>query len=392
MTATKKESEATASVYLVAGDDDYLIDKEARRLVDEHSPKEEQALGLEIIEGAVELVDEAVQALAQCLEAVQTVGFFGGRKVVWLRNASFFSDSVVGKSDDVKLRVEALTRLIKAGLPEGQLLVISALRVDGRTAFSKACKAAARVIEFKTPERQGEAEQSARDRAMDLWRSLQLKPARAEVIEQFVARVGPDTRRLMQESEKLAAYLGKDERTVTLEAVRAVVSPGRDSIAWDLADHCGQRNLGEALRTLRQLLFQRESPIGLIIGLENRFRELALLRECMRRKWLRLEGSAHYRKAVWNVDGVGEELLSQFSRDPRKMHWYRVVKLSEQAVAYSLRELLHAQQILATSHEQMVSSSLPQNLSLEFLLIRLITGGPSASAVGASATAAHANA
>ncbi len=370
--AKDRKSTDTASVYLVAGDDDFLIDQKARSLVDALCPVEEQALGREILEGAVDVVDEAVQVLGQCLEAVQTVGFFGGRKVVWLRNAVFFSDSVLGKSDAVKKQVEALTGLIKAGLPEGQVLVISALKVDGRTAFYKACKAAAEVIEFKTPDKPREADQSVRERVRDIWRSLGLKPANEEVTEQFVLRAGDDTRRLMQESEKLAAFVGKDERVVTVEMVREVVAPGRESIAWDLADQAGSRNLGAALVTLRQLLFQRESPIGLIIGLENRFRELMLLRECMRRKWLRLEGSERYRKAVWNVDAEGEAALSQLPRDPRKIHWYRVAKLSEQASRYSLRELLRAQELLAETHEKMVSESLPHPLALEFLLIRLI--------------------
>ncbi len=370
----KKENEAPATVYLIAGDDEYLVDRKAREIVEGLCPEEERALGLEIIEGAVEVVEEALQALAQCLEAVQTVGFFGGRKVVWLRQASFFADTIVGKSDAVKTRVDALTQIIKAGLPDGQVLVISALKVDGRTAFSKACKAKARVIEFKSPEKAREAEEATRARVEDIWRSLGLKPETAEVMEQFTARVGPDTRRLVQESEKLVAYLGGHERTVTLEAVRAVVSSGRESIAWDLADQAGYRDLGAALVTLRQLTFQRESPIGLMIQLEHRFRELALLRECMRRKWLRLEGPERFRKAAWNVDAEGEALLSRLSRDPRKMHWYRVVKLSEQALCYSLRELLDAQQLLADTHEQMVSASVPHELALEFMLIRLLGG------------------
>lgn len=368
------DRESQASVYLIAGDDEYLVDQKAREIVDGLCPEAERAFGLEIIDGAVELVEDALQSLARCLEAVQTVGFFGGRKVVWLRQARFFADTVLGKSDAVKARVDALTQLIKSGLPEGQTLVISALKVDGRTAFSKACKAAAQVFEFKTPEKAKEAEEATRARVTTIWRSLGLKSESPEVLEQFMARVGMETRRLTQESEKLLAYLGGTDRTVSLEAVRAVVSPGRESIAWDLADHVGGRRLGPALVTLRQLFFQRESPIGLIIQLEHRFRELALLRECMRRKWLRLEGPERYRKTVWNVDAEGETLLSGLPRDPRKMHWYRVLKLSEQACGYSLRELLDAQRLLARTHEQMVSTAVPQDLVLEFMLIRLISG------------------
>lgn len=159
---------------------------------------------------------------------------------------------------------------------------------------------------------------------------------------------------------------------MTEEDVSAVVSASRESIAWDLADRVGERMMSEALQTVRQLLFQGESAIGLIFGLENRFRELLLLRECMRRKWLRVEGSDRYQKAVWDVPAEGDAILKQFPKDPRKIHPFRTVKLIEQAMKYSLIELLDAQQQLADTHEQMVSSSVPTDVALELLLIRMM--------------------
>ena len=358
-------------VHLVAGDDEYLIDQKARSVVDALCPAEEQTFGLEIIEGGMDLVDEAVSALSSVIEAVQTVGFYGGRKVVWLRRALFFGEKTrTGKSSEVKNSVESLTRLIKNGLPDGHVLVISAVKVDGRTAFYKACKAGAEITEFKTPDRPKEADQSAMDQAAAAWRNVEMKPGGHGILQEFVNRVGPDTRRLISESEKLSTYLGRDRRTVDENDMAAVVSPGRESITWDLADRVGNRQTGEALKVLRQLLFQGEKPIGLIFGLESRFRDLALFREYMRRNWLRMEGSDRYKKPVWSVDAEGEAYFASLARDPRKGHPYRTVVLLEQATRYTLRELLTAQQELVRTHEKMVSSSLPPGTLLELFILR----------------------
>ncbi len=374
-----KSDEKTAhAVHVITGDDDYLVNQEARSVVDACCPKAEQELNLEIVDGAVEVIDEASEALAKALEAVQTVGLFGGRKVVWLRNASIFGADVLGKSERLKPLKEALTGLIKKGLPDGHVLVISALKVDGRGAFVKACKAHARYVEFKTPEREREANQSAEDRTAQIWRELELKPDSRRVVDAFLEMVGSDTRRIVQESEKLVAYLGAGQRTVSMDDVQAVISPGRESIVWALADQVAGRNMTAALRVLKQLLFQRENPIGLIIGLENRFRELAVLKECIRRNWLRLESGGRYAKPAWHVDAEGEEALSALARDPRQMHPYRVGMLVDQAQRFTLRELLLAQKDLADTHEKLVSSSLPQALALEFLIIRLTQGASSA--------------
>lgn len=372
-----KPTEKKSSVFLVVGDDDYMVDREARSIVDGLCPPSDQAFGLELIDGAVDLVEEAVSALTRCLDAISTVGLLGGSKVVWLRRAAFLADNVLGRSSDVRTHLDRLTEWVKKGLPPGQVLVVSSAKVDGRSAFSKACKKAADVREFKMPEKVHEADQSAGDRVRECWKELDLTPENSDVLQSFVEMVGVDTRSLRQESEKLSAYLGPARRQVTRGALAAVVSPARESIAWDLADHVGLRDIPAAIRVLRQLLYQRESAIGLIFGLEGRVRDLLILRECLRRRWLRMEGSFRYRKAVWSTDSDLDERLGRMSRDPRKMHPYRTVRLVEQAEQYTLRELLAAQQLLTETHAQLVSSSIPPGLLLEYCIVR-IAAKPSA--------------
>jgi DNA polymerase III subunit delta len=360
-----------SSLFLFCGDDEFLIDQAAKARVEALCPETERAFGLEVIEATEDDTEKAVQALGQCLEAVQTVGFFGGRKVVWLRGAVCFADSRLGKTEAVKAAVERLTELIKRGLPEGQVLVISALQVDGRRAFFKACKAAGAVEEFKTASKPKEAAQATRARVSEVWAELGLRPAAGAVMEQFLDRVGTDTRQIVNESVKLSTYLGAGTHAVKAADVEAVTASARASMAWDLADHVAKREVGAALRTLRQLLFQREQPIGLLMGLEGRFRELLVLKDCLRRKVLFVEKDGWKSTPVWAPDEEAEAMLSGLSKDPRQQHPYRTVLMIEQAQRYSLRELLQAQLELARAHETLISSAMPAPLLLELLVLRL---------------------
>jgi DNA polymerase-3 subunit delta len=358
-------------VFVFVGDDDFLVTSAAREQVNTLCPEADQAFGLELVDGAADNADEAQQVIARVLSALQTVGFFGGGKVVWLKDASFLDDSQTGRAVAVKERVEWLTNLVKKGLSDGQQLVISTPRIDGRSAFAKACKTHAHVKEFKTEEKSREADKSARERAVQIWKDLGLKPERSDVMENFLGRSGNDTRQIMQESEKLFVYMGAKSATVSVEDVKAVVSCARESVVWDLSDALGERKLGKALVVLRQLLFQGEEPIGLIFQLERRLRDLILVKECMRRKWLTLSGSDSYARADWSDDTEADATLQRFSKDPRKMHWYQTILLCRQARTFTLRELLQAQAEVAGAHESLVSGGLPGGLLMELLLIKI---------------------
>ncbi len=358
-------------VYLITGEDDFVVDQRARSIVDACCPEAERALGLEIVDGDVELVDEAVQALGTACEAVQTVGFFGGRKLVWLRRARMFGDHRVGQSESVKKGVEALANVITKGLPEGHRLIISALKVDKRSAFYKACKAGAEVIDLNPQGRPAEVERALVEQVRDLWQEFGLKPASAVLVKDFVDIVGTDMRRLRSEVSKLADFMGGERRAVSSDDVAAVVSAGKDSIAWTLQDEIGMRNTGAALRTLRQLLFQGESAIGLIFAVESRIRELLLLRECMRRKWLKVSGSGDRIKTSWQLSPEDEASLEELPKNPSKIHPFRLGKLVNQAGRFSFRELLRVHQDVAETHEKLVSSNVPKELELEMMILRV---------------------
>ena len=377
MTAkAKSETDKTdRAVHLVMGEDEYLVSTNAKELVDRLCPKADQAFGLEVVEARVDLVADAVTAIGRCLDGLRTLGFLGGRKVVWLRDATFLGSGVIGESAEVKDRLDDLVKLIKAGLPEGQILVVSALKVDGRSAFFKACQSAGNVMKFELPDKSYQLEQQARGTAGDMFRKIGLSIG-PEALEEFLDKTGTDTRQIVQEAEKLAVYLG-DRKTVQVADVRDIVSSSREAIPWDLADAVGNRDLSGTLKVLRQLMFQGENEVGLIISLENRFRDLLLYREALDRKWVSVSGQEPWLKVEWRSSPEVDALASALAKDPRSTNVYRAGKLVAQARKYSRQELARCQALTLSAHETIVSSTSAKELMLEFLLIKLL--GPARS-------------
>ncbi len=359
------------NIYLFYGNDEYLVATHARERVDTLCPEAEQSLVLEIIDGSAAKIDDATAAIDQCIAAFRTVGLFGGKKVVWFRNVSFFKNAVIMKNEKVKRLLGELASDIKAGLADDQFLVVSAQEIDKRSAFYKAFSAAGKVEEFSIPERDYKARPVALKRAGDLFRQEGYAAAPA-ALEKFVDRTGYDTRQIMNEVEKMILYKG-DEKQISVQDVLTITSASGEAISWDLFDAVAERKLDEAIRLFRQLLFQKQTTVGMIIQLENLYHNLLRFREYMDAGWLRLSGD----RAEWSNAPEMDPYFSELGDDPRKMHWYRSNKLASQAAPYTARRLAMSKRLVVDAHEQMISEgSIPHDLIFETLLTRLCAPTP----------------
>lgn len=360
-----------SNVYLIFGNDEYVVSAKAEEVVHAHVLPENMALGLETVDGNVDTVDNAAQAVDLCISAVTTSGMFAASKVVWFRKVNFLTDTVVGRSEHVKTRVNRLVETINNGLAEGTTLVISAGGVDKRYAFYKAIKRHGQISEFSVPDKAAHADKAAAQMLRELAaeRSLQMP---ADIQAALLERTGPNTRRMVSELDKLRVYTG-DRNRVEMEDIRAIVSSSRESAAWDLADAFGKRRLADALALMKQLLFQKESAIRLVIGIEGRIRDLMLYKEGLQRKWL---GSGYGKSSgmAWgDLPGEVEQIFSkELARDPRATHPYRVGLLAAQAQGFSRSELKTCQELALAAHERLVSTSLPHGMILETMLIAML--------------------
>jgi DNA polymerase-3 subunit delta len=358
------------AVKLIHGTDEYLVSHHARKAVNSLCPEAEQTLGLETIEGDVKTVDEAAASIKTCLGALRTVGLFGGQKTVWFRDVSIFKDKVISKNKEVKDLLGELAEDIKKGLPDGHHLIISAPGVDRRSAFYKTCEKGAEVDAYDLPEQAYKKEPIIRDRAQKLFARSQCR-VHPGALDLFLEKVGMDTRQLVMEAEKLILYMG-DRKEIAVDDVKAITSSAAEAITWDFTDAMGERRLDEALKVLRQLIFQGESPVAIVFAIENLYRNLLQFRAYLDQRWLILSGSRGAGAVKWAQDEEMDRMFSQLPADPRKMHWFRVAKIAQQAQNYTAEELRVCQKRLLETHEQLLSSAVSKNLILEMLVIKLI--------------------
>ena len=349
-----------ASVQLLYGDDQFLVDREARARVDKLCPPARQATELEMIDGDCSNSGEVLECLARLNESLFTANLFAAQKTIWLRGATFLNSSKdPGRSAEVKDQLATLAdRVSSTSL--AYPFVITATSVYKASAFYKAIDKMGETVEFKKP-RYGEKE--AKTLVDKQLKQLGVNLS-TSLLDAFVLRAGTDSRQLIQEAEKLAAYTGGED--ITLQDLRLMVSPTRESIAWDLADAAGNRNAVQASELVRHLLAQGESAVGLIIGVINRFRDLVVLRACLDHGWVRGGG----RGVDWSPDPDAENFLSRQQSDPRNMHPYRLGRLLDQAKKFSLRELKTRRRLLVDAHAQMVSSLTDPGFLLEFSVMR----------------------
>lgn len=366
---SKSPAAPTQQVYVIAGTDEFEVSRRAKHLADTLCPEAGRAFGLEVVDGACDTVDESVAAIRRCLDGLQTVGFFGSSKLVWLRDASFLYDSRPGKSNDVKTALAGLADEIKRGLMPGVRLLISAANIDKRTGFYKALEKAGDVQFYNLPEKSYKWNEHAAGVLLDLLQEAGLR-ARPDVIKAIVERAGPYARQLHQEVEKLSLYL-RDRKEVTREDVLTMVSPAREHGYGELTDAFAKQDLPGALRVARQLIQQKEQPVGLIMGLQQRVHDLLVYRTALARKWLAV-GDGDWDKAQWYDHPDAEAFFAGMSNDPRRANPFWAGMLARQAKAFTLSRLRQIQRDLIDVHGNMTSGAASAEFLLEWALVKAL--------------------
>src|SRR5204862_8038396 len=127
-----KAKPAAAKIYAVVGSDDVEVKHTAAELAEKLKPADAGDFGLETIDGAADNADQAAARIRSTIEALRTLPFFGGEKVVWLKNANFLGDDQKSKSQAVQNALEELTETLESGIGSDVTFLISAVDVDER--------------------------------------------------------------------------------------------------------------------------------------------------------------------------------------------------------------------------------------------------------------------
>src|SRR5260370_13158505 len=278
-----KPKTATANIYAVMGSDEAEVKRVAADLAEKLKPVGAGDFGSEVIDGAADNAEQAAARIRSTIEALQTLPFFGGGKLVWLKNANFLDDDQKARSVAVQSALEDLSELIEDDLGAETTFLISASDVDKRRSFYKTI---AKLAELQVFDKLDSSRGGWEEEATEIVRSRAKKRKLSfddDALELFVLLTGGDTREIDNELEKIDVYLG-NERRVGADLVRELVPLSRAGVIFDLSNALAERDLERALRLVRRLLDQGESAIGiLLVPILPTIRNLMLAKDLMER-------------------------------------------------------------------------------------------------------------
>ena len=360
-----------ASIAMVCGDDDFAVKQRARALFQQWS-EELGGMDHEIVDARVNNVDEALKALAKLREALQTLPFFGGAKVVWFKDCSFLGEDRTAASSSVTETLAEIAGELKAFDWRGVRLLISSGKVDKRRLLFKTVEKLGPVETFEAwsiDDKDWIAQaETAASRAL----RARKKNISDEALAELVSAVGPQPQQLASEVEKLSLYTG-DRADITLEDVGAIVTRNKHARAFAVAEAFGDRQLPKLLRTLDEELWamqfdKKRSEIGLLYGIISKTRVLLLLKELIREGWIRPG-----RGLKEQLERIPAGQLPEDKKfNPMAIHPFVLQKALAQVDNYSTPELVAAMSLLLDCNRRLVSSGLDEALVLQQTLVQIV--------------------
>ncbi|MEO0454538.1 MAG: DNA polymerase III subunit delta, partial [Verrucomicrobiota bacterium] len=349
----------------ITGNDEFQVSSRVKSLVDELAP--EDKMNLEVIDGRAENVEQACRMIEQWQEAILTLPFLGGRKLIYVKSATFFQDSVIGRSESVQQRLEGiLTHLESVGAESVQSLV-GAPGADKRKRFYKNfAKVGVCEIYDAVELRNAASIDTYLTQVRKLLREkgIQFEPG---VPEAMMELVGNQSRALHSELEKLSLYARPDE-TITEEELREIVSSSQALLVWDLCDAVTEGQTNQATYLVRQLLAQGESEVGILILLSNQIRLAALL------SWMREAGHARLeskgRSKTVSINPSVTDLLPVTSTG-KSPSPYRMGRILSKSAGKSSRTWFRALERLYQTHFKLVGGTSDRARALETMIIEI---------------------
>lgn len=356
-----------SAIHFLTGSDEAGVKKAAVELAAKLAPGAD-AFGLETIDGAVDTVDAAVARINEARQALLTLPFLGGSKLVWLKSAMFLSDTPTGRSESVLSALDGLLQTLGEGLPEGVTFLLSATEPDKRrTAYKQLTKLADTQLIDRPDLGFGAGEE-----AVIAWtagqareRGLKISP---DAVEALAARIGLETCQLASELDKLILAFGHGH-PITAADVRSLVPATRESGIFDIGNAVAARDLPTALATMRQLLLQGEGAMGILLAsIVPTVRNLLFMKELMLRHRLSPPSQPQFFASTLN-----KLPASDIEHLPRKkdgsLSTYPLGIAARNSVHYSLDELRRAFRECAAANLRLVTSPLAPEIVLSRLLI-----------------------
>ncbi|MEC8013006.1 MAG: DNA polymerase III subunit delta, partial [Verrucomicrobiota bacterium] len=296
------------SLYAVLGDDDYLVRQRAKEVFDELCPEFPDDLSREIIDGRADRVDEVERILSEARSAGETLSLFGGGKLVWINEANFLNQTKTGAAQGSKEALEAFKPFLE-NLGETKL-IFSACPVHRSHAFVKWLQKNAIYEDVAKNEKEDVA---FRRLVQDTAKEFGVRFSNG-ALEYLAGKIGAHSRLGVEETKKLASYLGKDGGEITEEMVIDMVPDFGEGDFFEASEAFFSGKLDWAIDAIDRHFFQGKDARPLLATLQNRNRLLIQLRVLVDGKEL----DPNQRLSKDQLERIGKKYQDHFSDSNEK--------------------------------------------------------------------------
>ena len=296
------------SLYAVLGDDDYLVRQRAKEVFDELCPEFPDDLSREIIDGRADRVDEVERILSEARSAGETLSLFGGGKLVWINEANFLNQTKTGAAQGSKEALEAFKPFLE-NLGETKL-IFSACPVHRSHAFVKWLQKNAIYEDVAKNEKE---DITFRRLVQDTAKEFGVRFSNG-ALEYLAGKIGAHSRLGVEETKKLASYLGKDGGEITEELVIDMVPDFGEGDFFEASEAFFSGKLDWAIDAIDRHFFQGKDARPLLATLQNRNRLLIQLRVLVDGKEL----DPNQRLSKDQLERIGKKYQDHFSDSNEK--------------------------------------------------------------------------
>jgi DNA polymerase-3 subunit delta len=359
----------TRNFTFICGQDDFLVGRMGRQRFEELSGDSPDEFSREIVNGFAVNVDEVETAVNRFREAVLTVPMFGGRRVVWLKDVNFLADTVTGRAETTIARLEDLQQVLQSVNPEETAVLITAAPVDRRRSFARWCE---KNADFALAD--GGEDADGLGSVVDAEaRSIGVKFGPG-ALELLLARIGPNTRLLVEEVHKLAAHAA-DGAMIDEASVAELTPNAAQGDFFEMADAFFSGDLPWTLAALRRHFFAGGDARPVLAALQNRNRILIQLRALVdagdasvgKGGVTGLQKAAAAYGAAYGEAAGEKSSFNVFTQNP----WY-LAKLAGSAPLPPLRRLIENQREFVDAFEEIIRRPDGQEEVLRDMAVRCL--------------------
>lgn len=235
-------------LYVFYGEENYLKDSFADKIVDAVMSKDARLMNLDVL-------DEKTYSAGLLSDKCETIPFMADMRVIIVKDSKIFAP---GKKDESEKTEKYLTLI-----PETAIVIFIEDKLDKRLSLFKASSKSGKCVEFKTP---GEGE-------LVKWIVNIANANKRKIAPQtcafFLQTVNSSMDTLYIELNKLIDYTTD---TIEKSDILSVTTKSLESKVFDLVDAIGNKNLKDALDIYNNLLFLKESPLGILAMMARQFK------------------------------------------------------------------------------------------------------------------------